>query len=212
MLVVSEDCLRNGRECATFTGSTFLHGGEVVQTNDHVLRRQGHGTTIRRLEDVVRSKHQDASFGLSLNRERKVNSHLVTVEVSVERSTHERVKLNSLTFNELRFECLNTEAVQGWCAVQQNWTLADDLFENIPHLGTATLNHALRALDVLSVAQVDQTLDNEWLEQLECHLLRQTTLVQLELRTHDDDRTARVVHALSEQVLTETTLLTLEHV
>ena len=36
--------------------------------------------------------------------------------------------------------------------------------------------------------------------------------MQLELRTHDDDRTARVVHALAEQVLTEPALLALEHV
>ena len=37
-------------------------------------------------------------------------------------------------------------------------------------------------------------------------------LVQLELGTDDDDRTARVVHALAEQVLTEPALLALEHV
>src|SRR3954452_15648068 len=36
--------------------------------------------------------------------------------------------------------------------------------------------------------------------------------MQLELGTDDDDRTARVVHALAEQVLTEPALLALEHV
>src|SRR5260370_11282614 len=36
--------------------------------------------------------------------------------------------------------------------------------------------------------------------------------MQLQLRSDDDDRTARVVHALAEQVLTEPALLALEHV
>ena len=43
-------------------------------------------------------------------------------------------------------------------------------------------------------------------------MLRQAALVQLELRADDDDRTARVVDALAEQVLTEAALLALEHV
>jgi hypothetical protein len=55
-------------------------------------------------------------------------------------------------------------------------------------------------------------VDDERLEELERHGLGQAALVQLELRTHHDDRTARVVHALAEQVLTEPALLALEHV
>jgi hypothetical protein len=62
------------------------------------------------------------------------------------------------------------------------------------------------------VTEVDQALDHERLEQLERHLLGQTALVQLQLRADDDDRTARVVHALAEQVLAEAALLALEHV
>ncbi len=96
--------------------------------------------------------------------------------------------------------------------VQQHGALADDLLEHVPDLRTRTLHHALGALDVLRVAQVDQALDDKRLEQLERHLLRQTALVQLELRSDDDDRTARVVDALAEQVLAEATLLSLEHV
>ena len=55
-------------------------------------------------------------------------------------------------------------------------------------------------------------MDDERLEQFERHRLRQPALVQLELRADDDDRTARVVDALAEQVLTEPALLALEHV
>ncbi len=212
VLVEREDRFSDRRERTAFADSTLRERGQVVQTNDHVLGGQGHRATVRRLEDVVAGEHKNASFSLCLNRQRKVNSHLVTVEVSVERSTDEGVKLNSLTLNELRFECLDTQTVQCWCTVQQHGALANDLFEYVPHLRTCTLNHALGALDVLCVAQVDQALDNKRLEQLESHLLGKTTLVQLELRSNDDHRTTGVVNALSEQVLAETTLLTLEHV
>ena len=53
---------------------------------------------------------------------------------------------------------------------------------------------------------------DERLEQLERHLLRQPALVQLQLGADDDDRTAGVVDALAEQVLTEAALLALERV
>ena len=60
--------------------------------------------------------------------------------------------------------------------------------------------------------EVDQPLHHERLEQLERHQLGQAALVQLELRADHDDRTARVVDALAEQVLTEPALLALEQI
>ncbi len=62
-----------------------------------------------------------------------MHGHLVAVEVSVERCTDERVNLDGLAFNELRLECLNTQAVQCWCTVEHDGMLGDDLFENVPH-------------------------------------------------------------------------------
>ncbi len=41
-------------------------------------------------------------------------------------------------------------------------------------------------------------------------MLRETTLVEVKLRTNYDHRTARVVNALTKQVLAEVPLLTLE--
>ncbi len=141
-----------------------------------------------------------------------MHGHLVTVEVGVERLTHQRVQLDGLTFHQLRLEGLDAEAVQGRRTVQQHRVFGDDLFEDIPHLGPLTLDHPLGGFDVLRVVQVDQTLHHERLEQLQRHQLGQTTLVQLQLRTDHNDRTARVVDALTEQVLAETTLLTLEQI
>ncbi len=141
-----------------------------------------------------------------------MHGHLVTVEVRVERGADERVDLDGLALDQLRLEGLDAEAVQGGRTVQQHRVLGDDLFEDVVHHGAAALDHALGALDVLRVVQVDQALHHERLEQLQRHRLRQTALVQLELRTDDDHGTRGVVHALAEQVLTEAALLALEHV
>ena len=204
-------CLVVGRS-NELTGDTLVETGQVEQTRDHVQTRHGERATRSRREDVVRGQHQDACLGLSLCRQREVNSHLVTVEVGVEGLTHQRVELNGLALDELRLECLDTQTVQRRCTVEQHGVLGDDLFEDVPHLDALALDHALCRLDVLRVVQIDQTLHHERLEQLESHQLGQTTLVQLELRTDDDDGTTRVVDALTEQVLTEATLLALEQI
>src|SRR6185503_6584416 len=74
------------------------------------------------------------------------------------------------------------------------------------------LDDALRALDVVGESLLDELAHDERLEQLERHLLGQPALVELELRSDHDDRAARVVDALAEQVLAEPALLALEHV
>ena len=70
----------------------------------------------------------------------------------------------------------------------------------------------LACLTVDEIALGVEPRVDERLEQLERHLLRQAALVQLQLRTGHDDRTAGIVDALAEQVLAEAALLALEHV
>ena len=184
----------------------------MVQAEDHVLGRHRHRTAVSGLEDVVRRQHQDPGLGLRLGRQRHVHRHLVTVEVRVERGADQRVDLDGLALDQLRLEGLDAQAVQRRRAVEQHRVLADDLFEHVPHDRARALDHPLGGLDVLRVAQVDQPLHHERLEQLERHALGQAALVQLELRADDDDRTAGVVDALAEQVLAEPALLALEQI
>ena len=173
--------------------------------------RHDRATRCRR-QDVVGAEHEDAGLGLGLGRQRHVDGHLVAVEVGVERRADERMDLQCLALDEHRLEGLDAEAVQRRCTVEEHRMLLDDVFEDVPHLRAATLDHALGGLDVLRQLEVDETLHDERLEQLERHQLRQTTLVQAQRRAGHDDRTARVVDALAEQVLTEAALLALEHV
>ena len=90
--------------------------------------------------------------------------------------------------------------------------LADDLVEDIPDFRLLLLDELLGLLDGGGqAARVELGVD-ERLEELERHLLRQAALMQLELGTDDDDRAARIVDALAEQVLSEAALLALQHV
>jgi len=133
-------------------------------------------------------------------------------EVGAERFAHERVDLDGVALDELGHERLDTKAVERRRSVEEHRVVLDDLLENVPHLGRDALDVALRALDVVGEAALDELSHDERLEELERHLLRQSALVQLEVVADDDDRTPGVVHALAEQVLAEPALLAAEHV
>ena len=141
-----------------------------------------------------------------------MHGHLVTVKVRVERGTDQRVNADGFAFDERRLERLNAEAVQGGSAIQQNRVLADDIFQDVPNHGLLLLHHFLGLLDGGAVALCFELVIDEWLEQLERHLLRQTALIELQFRTNHDDGAAGVVHTLAEQVLAETALLALKRV
>ena len=71
---------------------------------------------------------------------------------------------------------------------------------------------SLACLMVRGQAALLQLVEDEGLEELEGHLLGQAALVQLEVGADHDDRAARVIHALAQQVLAEAALLALERV
>ena len=139
------------------------------------------GTTVRRLENVVGREHEQPALELCLERQRHVHGHLVTVEVGVERRADERVNSDGLAFDEHRLERLDAEPVERRRAVEQHRVVADDLLEDLVHLGALALHDLLGALHRLGDALLDQLVDDERLEQLERHRLRQAALVQLQL-------------------------------
>ena len=78
--------------------------------------------------------------------------------------------------------------------------------------GSAARPSSRACLMVATKPALLELVVDERLEELERHLLGQPALVELELRPDHDDRAARVVHALAEQVLAEAPLLALERV
>src|SRR5580698_2828930 len=117
-----------------------------------------------------------------------------------------------LSLDEHRLERLNAQAVQRRRAVEQHRVLLNNLLEHVPHFRTHSLDHTLRAFDVVREPTVDELLHHEWFEELERHFFRQSALMQLERRTDHDDGAAGVIDALAQQVLPEASLLTFENI
>ena len=186
--------------------------GHVVQTQYNVLRRNDDWFAVRRGQDVVGRHHQRTRFQLGFQSQRYVNGHLVTIEVGVICRTNQRVQLDSFTFDQYRFKCLDTQTVQSRCTVQQYRVFADNFVQDIPNDSFFALNHLLSGFDGGGQATQFQLAVDERFEQLQRHFLRQTALMQTQVWTYGDYRTTGVVNTLTEQVLTETTLFTFDHV
>ena len=119
-----------------------------------------------------------------------MDSHLVSVEIGIERGTYKRVKLDSLTFNKYGLESLNTKSVESRCTVQHNRMLCDNFLKHIPYSVLLSLYHLLCSLDVLADSLSLQLSHNERLEELDSHFLRKTALIYLKLGAYDDNRTS----------------------
>ena len=117
-------------------------------------------------------------------------SHLVTIEVGVERCTYEWVKLYSLTFYKDWLECLNTKSVECRRTVKHNRVLLDNILKYIPDLCLKLLYHLLSILYIMCCSIRNKLLHNERLEKLNSHLLWKTTLINLKLRSNNDNRTS----------------------
>ena len=141
-----------------------------------------------------------------------MHRHLVAVEVRVVSGANERMNSDRFAFDQQRLESLDRKTMQSRRAVQQHRMSSRHFFQNIPDLRRLALDHLLRAADRVDVAEILEPPNDERLEKNERHLLRQTALMQFQFRTDDDDRTARIIDALAEQVLTETSAFALEHV
>ena len=198
-----------GHACA---GLAFTVHGQVIQPQHDILAGHDDRLAVGRAEDVVGRHHQNAGLELGLQRKRYMHRHLIAVEVGVEGGTDQRMKLDRLALDQHRLKGLDAQAMQRRRPVQQNRMLADHLIQDIPDFAALLLDQLFRLFDCGGDAQAVKARINERLEQLQRHFLRQTALVQLQLRPDHDDRAARIVDALAQQVLAEAALLALEHV
>ena len=195
-----------------FRVQVFTFQCQVIHTQNHILRRHRNRRAVRRLQQVVRGKQQETAFRLRLHAQRNVYRHLVTVKVRVVRRTYQRVQFNGAALYEYRLKRLNTQSVQCRCAVQHNRMLLDNIFQYIPDLGLEPFHHALCGFDVVRQPVLNQLFHYKRLEQLDCHFLRQTALVNFQFRADNDNRTSRIVNTLAQQVLAETPLFAFQHV
>ena len=87
-------------EGLTLTATAVSHHRQVVNAQHHILGRANNRMTISRLEQIARCQHQFDRFLDRPLRQGHMDSHLVTVEVSIEGRTHQRMELNRLAFNQ----------------------------------------------------------------------------------------------------------------
>jgi len=160
----------------------------------------------------VALKHQDLSLEHGFIAQREVNSHLVAIEVGIERGTCQRVKLNGLTLDEFRLECHHRKTVERGSTVEEHRVTLHDILEDVPNDGFAAIDDLLGTLHGLYDTALNELANDERLVKLCRHQLRETALANLQLGTDNDNRTCGIVDTLTEQVLTETALLTLERV
>src|SRR3989449_675952 len=140
--------------------------GQVVDAEDHVLRGHGDRRAVGRRQDVVGREHQHLRLELGLHRQRHVDGHLVAVEVGVECRADQRVDLDGLALDEDRLEGLDAEPVERRRAVQQHRVLADDVVEDVPHLGTLLLHVLLGGFDGRRDAALLQLPEDEGVDDL----------------------------------------------
>ncbi len=119
-----------------------------------------------------------------------MDGHLIAIEVRVERRANERMQLDRLALDEHGLEGLDAEPVQSRRTVQKNGVLPDDLFENVPDLGTLALDEALGSLDRRRLAPELELGEDERFEKLQSHLFRQAALVELQRRSDHYNRAA----------------------
>ena len=161
--------------------------GHVVQAQNHVLRRYRNRCSVRWVKDVVRCQHEQLRFQDGRASEWQVNRHLVTVKVSVECCTCERVQLNGLAFDQLGLERLDTQTVQRWCTVEQYRVSLHDVFKDVPNDRVLGVDDFLRGLHRFDDAALNHLADDERLVQLGGHVLRQSAFVKLQVRPYYDD-------------------------
>ncbi len=117
------------------------------------------------------------AFCLGLCRQRDVDRHLVAVEVGVEGGAAQRVQLQGAALDQHRLKGLNAEAVQRRRAVEHNGAVLDDVFERVPDLVLALVDHLLGRLDVVGQTVFDELFHHERAEQLDGHFLRHAALI-----------------------------------
>ncbi len=212
LLVICNDSLLRSIECKSFTLSSRTNLCNIIKSEHHILRRHRDRSSIGWIKDIVALKHQDLCLKNSLIAQWEMDSHLVTVEVGIERRTCQRMELDSLTFDKLRLECLDTKSVKRRGTVQEYRMSLHNILKNIPNYRLTTVYNLLCALNSLHYSALNKLTDNKRLVKFCCHKLWQTALTHLQLRTNDNNRTCRIVNTLTEKILTETSSLTLQRV
>ena len=110
--VIGHDHLFRVGKYLALARPVFPLDGQVVKTEDDVLRRHDDRPSVGGRKDVVGGHHEHPRLGLGLYGQRDVHGHLVPVKVRVVGGADEGVQLDGLAVNQLRLKGLYAEPVE----------------------------------------------------------------------------------------------------
>ena len=76
-----------------------------------------------------------------------------------------------------RLKRLDAKPMKRWGTIQEYRMTVNNIFKDLPDFRAFIVNYLFRALDCLHDSTFDQLPDDERLEQFDCHVFWQTTLV-----------------------------------
>ena len=210
--IVSDKSLLWSIECQALTLHARTNLSNIIESEHHVLGRNGDRCAIGGIEDIVALEHQYLRLKDGLIAQGKMDCHLITIKVGVECGTCQGVQLNGFSLNQLRLESLNTQTVKCRGTVEQYRVTFHHVLQDIPYHRLAAVNNLLGALHRLHDTTLDKLADDKRLVKLSSHQLGQTALTHLQLWAHYDHGTSGIVYTLTQQVLAETALFSLQGV
>ncbi len=120
------------------------------------------------------------------------------------------MELDGFVICKNRHKRLYSQSVQSRSAVEKNGIVLHDVFQNAPDFRLFAFNEFLCIFDLICFAHLLQAFNEIGLKELHSHLFGQAALIEFELGTNRDHRASGIVNTLSEQVLTEASLFSLE--
>ena len=210
--VVSNKSFFRTVEHETFTFSPGTHLRNIIKSEHHILRRYRNRSSIGRIKNIMALKHKYLRFEHGLIAQRKMNSHLVSIEIGIECRTCQWMQLDGFAFDQFRLESLNAKTVKCRSTVKENRMTFHHILQDIPNNWFTTVNDLFRTLNRLYNASLYQFTNNKRLVKFGSHQFWKTALAHLQFRPDNDYRTCRIVNTFTKKILAETSLLSFQRV
>ena len=141
-----------------------------------------------------------------------MNRHLVTVKIRIVGRTNKRMKLDGLVLNKHRLESLYAQTVKSRSSVEKHGMLLDHFVKSVPYDRNFAVEQLFRYLYRCRFAPLLKFLVDKRPEELKRHLLGYSALMKTQIRTHGNNRSARVINPFPEKVLPESALFALDYI
>ena len=141
-----------------------------------------------------------------------MHRHLVTIKVGIESRTRQRMQLYCLTLYQFRLKRLNTQTVQSWSTVQQYRMSFHYQLQYIPNHGIFSINDFFCRFYSFYNTSFYQFPNYKWFVQFHCHSFRKSAFVHFQFRSHNNNRTCRIIDTFTKQILTETSLFSFQRI